>query len=272
MDNSYVWTPTPEQVERSNVWQFMKRHGIEDYSELIRRSTSDTEWFWDAVIGDLQIEFFESYRQLLDTTRGIAWSRWFVGGKLNLVHNCVDKHAKSRRCNKAAVLWEGESGAIRRLTYAQLFTETNRLANALKRIGIGRGDRVGIFMPMLPETVTAFMACVKLGSIVVPIFSGFGAQAVADRLNDCETKLLITVDGFARRGSPIDAHRIADEAVRHCPTVQHILVLQHIDRGSLMRPGFELWWHELVRTEAADCSTEVMDSEDPFMIAYTSGT
>lgn len=280
MAKRFTWVPSKEYIERSNVWRFMQKHGIKDYSELIRRTTDDIEWFWDAVVKELQLEFFEPYEKVLDISQGIPWAKWFVGGKINIAHNCVDKHAQARP-NKLALIWEGEDGTVRRLTYRELYEQTNRLANALKRLGIAKGDRVGIFMPMLPETVMALLACAKIGAIVTPIFSGFGAQAVAARLNDCEAKLVITADGFYRRGTVIEMQNIAEEAVALSPTVHHVIV---VERGALT-PGpspvgrergaegeVRASLHELTNREPPECATERTDAEDPLMIAYTSGT
>ncbi|MBI3658934.1 AMP-binding protein, partial [Candidatus Acetothermia bacterium] len=199
MSQKFIWKPSEDYIERSNVMRFMKEHRIRNYERLVKRSQDDIEWFWEAIIKHLNLEFFKPYKKLLDTSKGIARPQWFVGGKINLTHNCIDKHAHSPRRHKLALLWEGENGAVTRLTYWDLYTQINRFANALKQLGVGQGDTVGIFMPMLPETVIALLACAKLGAIFTPIFSGFGAQAVASRLNDCEATLLITADGFYRR-------------------------------------------------------------------------
>lgn len=262
MAEPFAWTPTKEYIERSNIWRFMQKHQIKDYAELVRRSVEDIEWFWDAVVTELQIEFFEPYTKVLDISQGIPWAKWFVGGTINIAHNCVDKHARARP-NKLALLWEGEDGTVRRLTYRELYEQTNRLANALKRLGIAKGDRVGIFMPMLPETVIAMMACAKIGAIFTPIFSGFGAHAVAARLNDCAAKLLITAESFSRKGSRIEMGRIARDAAQLCPTVQHVIVWE--GKG-------EIRWHELIQGESSELLPSPTDSEDPFMIIYTSGT
>lgn len=262
MAEPFAWTPTKEYIERSNIWRFMQKHQITDYAELVRRSVEDIEWFWDAVVTELQIEFFEPYTKVLDISQGIPWAKWFVGGTINIAHNCVDKHARARP-NKLALLWEGEDGTVRRLTYRELYEQTNRLANALKRLGIAKGDRVGIFMPMLPETVIAMMACAKIGAIFTPIFSGFGAHAVAARLNDCAAKLLITAESFSRKGSRIEMGRIARDAAQLCPTVQHVIVWE--GKG-------EIRWHELIQGESSELLPSPTDSEDPFMIIYTSGT
>lgn len=272
MAGEYAWTPDPETASRSNIGRFMKRHDIADYAELIRRSTVDVPWFWDAVVKDLEIEFFEPYTRVLDTSRGVPWARWFLGGRLNLTHNCLDRHARSPRSDRPAIAWEGEDGQTRRLSYKELDAETCRLANALRGLSLGVGDRIGLLMPMLPETVAAFLACAKIGAVAVPIFSGFGASAVAERLRDGEARLLITVDGFRRKGRLIDTQTVASEASKSCPVLEHILVLHHHGRNELVRPGFELWWHEAVAGQGTRAATESMDAEDPVLIVYTSGT
>jgi len=272
MTNEIVWRPTKEYIEKSNIKRFMDRHAIQNYEELLRRSTDDIEWFWDAIVKELGIEFFRPYNRVLDVSNGIAWAKWFVGGQINLTHNCVDRHAKSFRRNKIACIWEGEDGTVKKLSYWDLFVETNRLANGLKQLGIRKGDTVGIFMPMLPEAVIASFACAKIGAIYTPIFSGFGAQAVASRLNDCEAKILITADGFWRRGNKIEMKKTADEASEMCPSVKHVIVLKRLGIDVPWKQARDLWWEELVSSQARECPTEPMDSEDPFMIAHTSGT
>ncbi|MCX8102886.1 MAG: AMP-binding protein [Candidatus Bipolaricaulota bacterium] len=266
MTHKFAWTPTKEYIERSNIWRFMQKHQIRDYTELVRRSTEEIEWFWDAVVKDLEIEFFEPYKRVLDVSEGIAWAKWFVGGKINIAHNCVDKHAHTRP-EKLALIWEGEDGSVRRVTYRELYEQTNGLAHTLKELGIAKGDRVGIFMPMAPETVIAMMACAKLGAIFTPIFSGFGAQAVAARLNDCEAKLLLTAESFSRKGTRIEMGQIAREAAKLCPTVKEVMDLSPRSpflRGSRDRVPLPL--------PVGEGLGERLDSEDPFMIIYTSGT
>src|SRR5437016_4884580 len=178
-----VWRPSEDYVGRANVTRFMRAHDIGTYEELVKGSQDDIEWFWDAVVKDLGIEFYEPYGSVLDVSDGIPWARWFVGGKVNLAHNCVDKWA-DRTPERIAVIWEGEEGLIRRVTYGELRGMADRLAGGLRELGVALGDAVGIFMPMAPETVAATLACAKIGAIYVPIFSGFGADAVAKRLQD----------------------------------------------------------------------------------------
>jgi acetyl-CoA synthetase len=275
MPGNYVWSPTPDVVERANVTRFMRRHGIADHRELVARSTADIEWFWGAVLEDLDVAFFRPHDAILDASRGIAWCRWFVGGSINLAHHCLDRHALSSRRDRAAVIWEGEDGTVRRLSYAELHAETCRLAGAMRRLGIGRGDRVGLFLPMVPEAVVAFLACARIGAIAIPIFSGFGAGAVASRLDDGKAVALITADISFRRGKAIALEPVAREAADACPSVRHVIVARsprgqaHADAAPDAR---HLDWREIVAAEADECPAEPLDPETPMMIMYTSGT
>ena len=194
-----VWKPTDEYVENANITRFMKKYDIKDYEELIKISTEDLEWFWDAVMKDLQIEWYHPYEKVLDASKGIQWTKWFIGGKINIVHNCLDKHMKSDKKNNIAIIWENEHGDVRKLTYYELYSEVNKFANALKELGVMKGDRIGIYMPMVPETVIGFLAVMKIGALIIPIFSGFGGHALASRLAIAEAKILLTADGSVRR-------------------------------------------------------------------------
>src|SRR5438034_2629742 len=218
-----VWSPSEEYVERANVTRFMRAHGIGSYEELVKRSQDDIEWFWDAVVKDLGIEFFTPYERVLDTSGGVEWATWFTGGEINLAHNCVDKWAE-RTPDALAIIWEGEDGAVRRVTYADLRRMTDRTARRLQELGIGLGDAVGIFMPMVPEAVAAMFACAKLGAIFIPIFSGYAADAVATRLRDGKAKVLLTADTFLRRGTRVPMREIAEEAKAASPTVAYLEV------------------------------------------------
>ena len=271
-DLGIVWRPTKEYIENSRIWRFMQRYGIQTFEELLRRSTDDYEWFWDAAAKDMELEWYEPYERIVDLSRGVPWARWFPGGKYNYVHNALDKHVLSNRRNKLAVIWEGEDGEVRKLSYWDLYVETNRLANALRSIGVEKGDRVGIFMPMIPEVVIATLACSKIGAIYTPIFSGYGAQAVAARLEDCEAKVLITADGFYRRASVVPMKETADAAAEMVPSLKHVVVAQRIGHQVPWKEGRDLWWHELVDGKSRQCETERTDAEDLYMIIYTSGT
>ena len=267
-----AWRPTAEYVRHSRLKAFMDRAGVRDYTELLRRSTAEPDWFWPAVLDDLAIEFYEPYERLLDTSRGVAWARWCVGGRLNIVHNCVDKWMRTSHEDRVAVRWEGEEGATRVLTYRELFHDVNRCANALRELGVVKGDRVALFMPMCPEIVSAFFGVMKLGAIVLPLFSGYGADAVATRLRDAEVSVVITADGFWRRGQPVDMKSVADEAIAAVPSVRHVIVVPRLGGAVPLVEGRDHRWDSLVPRQPGECATERTDAEDPLMIIYTSGT
>ncbi len=267
-----VWQPTPEYIERSRLNQFMKRHDIGTLDELLRRSTTDLDWFWNAVMDDLGIEFFEPYGKILDTSRGIEWARWCVGGKMNIVHNCLDKWMGTAAQNRAAIRWEGEGGATRMLTYHDLHREVNCLANGLRQLGIEKGDVVGLYMPMVPEIAVGLFAIVKIGAIVLPLFSGYGADALSARLADAEAKAILTCDGFYRRGQIVGIKLVVDTAIAEVPSVRHAIVLQHVGIAIPWTPVRDLWWHDIIAGHSAEAMTTRTDAEDPLMIIYTSGT
>lgn len=267
-----VWSPSGDYVEGANVTRLMRSHGIGSYEELVKRSQDDVEWFWEAVVRDLQIEFYEPYRRVLDQAEGKPWAKWFVDGKINLAHNCVDRWAE-RTPDNVAVMWEGEEGDARRVTYRELQELANRLAGALRELGVGSDDAVGIFMPMAPETVAATLACAKLGAIYLPIFSGYAADAVATRLQDAQAKVLITADGTTRRGKVVPMKETAEEAVASCPTVEHLVVWARLGRSDLSwRGGRDHRWDDLLEGQEPSFDTEHLDPEHPLFIAYTSGT
>jgi acetyl-CoA synthetase len=253
----YVWEPTPEVLDRANVARLMRRHGIADYRDLVERSVEDPEWFWPAVVEDMELEFFEPWQQLFDGSRGPEWTTWFVGGNLNVAWNCVHRWAASPLAGAEAAVGLGEDGSRRSLTFAELSDEVVKLAEALLRLGVEPGDRVGIYLPMSPEVAIASHACAHIGAVQVPIFSGFAAPAVAQRLQDSEAKVAITTTVSSRRGKQVPMLEILEEARRESPSVEHVVVAP---------------WDELI----ADCpgTTEVfsLDSEHPYLLTYTSGT
>ncbi|HEX9880709.1 MAG TPA: AMP-binding protein [Candidatus Binatia bacterium] len=272
LDGEIVWRPSPEVVKQSRLKRFMDRHGIATFEELSRRSTQDLDWFWNAVLEDLHIEFSKPYSRVLDTTRGIAWARWCVGGKVNIVHNCLDRWVRSSMRNRAAIRWEGEEGAIRVLTYGDVHREVNRLANALRCLGLGKGDVIGLFMPMVPEIAIGLLAIVKIGAVVLPLFSGYGASAIKARLGDAEAKALLTADGFYRRGQVVAMKPVVDEAVAEVPSIKHTIVGRRVGLEVPWTRGRDHWWHELVDGQNSCAESEATDAEDPLMLIYTSGT
>jgi acetyl-CoA synthetase len=266
-----VWTPSADYLERANLTRFMRAHGIVDYEELIRRSQDDIAWFWDAVVKDLDIPFFKPYETVLDTSRGIPWSTWFTGGTINLAHVTCDVWAE-RTPDAPAVVWESEDGEIRRVTYAQLREMADRLAHGLRSLGVEEQDAVGIFMPMAPETVAAVLACAKIGAIYLPIFSGYAADAVATRLADADAKVLITADGFLRRGKPVRMKPVADAAAERVPSVRTIIVWERLGLDDLRWWDRDVRWSELVEGQPSRFETRELEAEHPLFVAYTSGT
>jgi acetyl-CoA synthetase len=251
-----VWTPDQATLERANVVRLMRRHGIDDYRELVARSIDDPEWFWPAAVEDMGIEFAERWRKVLDDSRGPEWAKWFVGGKVNIAWNCVHRWA-AERAGETAAVFRGEDGARRELTFGEQSAQVTKLAEALMRLGVGPGDRVAIYLPMSPEVAIASHACAHVGAVQVPIFSGFAAPAVAQRLTDSEAKVAITVESSLRRGREIPMLATLEEARREAPSLEHVL----------LAPFVEL---------LADCPGELeplaVDSEHPYLLTYTSGT
>ena len=270
---SIVWQPDPAQVVQTNLVAFMTRHGIATYDDLLRRAVDDVGWFWDAVLADLGIEFYRPYTTVFDPTPGIAYPRWCVDGEMNIVHNCLDKWQATAVRDQPALHWEGEEGQSATLTYAELAAEVNRCANALRSLGLGKGDAVGLYMPMIPELAIAFLAIIKIGGIILPLFSGYGPGALVARLADAEAKALITADGLLRRGQKVAMKPVADEAVREVSSIQHVVVVRRAGLPDTpWTHGRDHWWHELVPGQPAQAETEHTAAEDVLMVIYTSGT
>jgi acetyl-CoA synthetase len=266
-----AWRPSREFIEHSRLTDFITRHGLRDYAELMHRSTTDLEWFWRAVLDDLGIEFYRPYTAVLDASRGIARTEWCVGGRMNIVHNCLEKWAGTPTATRAALHWEGEEGTTRTLTYRELLRDVNRCANGLRQLGVGRGDRVALFMPMCPELVVAFFAVIKLGGIVLPLFSGYGADAVATRIQDAGARVLMTADGFWRRGQRVAMKAVADEAVAAAPSIEHVVVVPRLGLDVVLNTR-DHRWADLVGRQSETCATVHTDADEPLMIIYTSGT
>jgi acetyl-CoA synthetase len=266
-----AWRPTPEQIAYSRLGAFIKKHGLSSLDELMTRSTADLEWFWRAVLDDLGIEFYEPYSRVIDLSPGIAQPAWCVGGRMNIVHNCLEKWMGTPTEHRPALHWEGEEGVTRTLTYAELLRDVNRAAGGLRALGVKPGDRVALFMPMCPELIAAFFAVVKIGGIVLPLFSGYGADAVTTRLQDAGVKVLITSDGFWRRGQAVRMKEVADVAVAAAPSVEHVIVAKRIGSDVAMGPR-DLRWSDLLADRPDTCATERSGADDPLMLIYTSGT
>lgn len=271
--NRFVWHPSPEYVERAHLTRFMRQHSIPDFETLMKRSVEDIAWFTDAVLKYLDIRFYQPYTQVVDLSRGRPWPHWCVGGKMNIVHNLLDKYMGTEKENQPALIWEGEEGETVTWSYRRLYEEVNRVANALRSLGLGKGDAIGVFMPMTPEIVAAVLAIAKIGGIILPLFSGFGVSAVVTRLADADARALFVANGFYRRGKVVDMKAVADEAAIQVPTLRHIIVHRRVpDLDVPMQEGRDLWWHDLVPAQSPEAETEVTDAEDVLMVIYTSGT
>jgi acetyl-CoA synthetase len=256
----FIWAPSQEVLERANVIRLMRRHGIDTYWELVRRSQEEPEWFWPAAIEDMGLEFSEPWDRVYDDARGPEWTTWFVGGKLNLAWNCVHRWMK-RRPDAVAAVFLGEDGSRGTLDFAELSDQVTRLAEGLASLGVEPGDRVALYMPMCPEVAVASHACAHIGAVQVPIFSGFAAPAVAQRLADAEVKVVITADRSLRRGKWLPTRETVEEAVRSAPSVEHVVTWSREDGtwdGVQLGPG------KLPPLE--------VDSEHPYLLTYTSGT
>jgi len=255
--------PPPEEFSRA---AYVK--SLAEYEALYQRSVEDPEGFWGDVAGDLH--WFSRWNKVLEGE--VPWVKWFAGGKLNLCYNCVDRHVEEGRRDKVAILWEGEPGDVRKLTFGELHLEVQRFANALKSLGIRKGDCVAIYMGMTPELAIAVLACARIGAVHSVIFGGFASNAIVDRVNDAHAVAVITQDTAWRRGGEVKLKAAVDEALPHCPTVRNVVVCRRTGSRVTMQAGRDHWWHDMVKDVPAQCPAEHQDSEDPLYILYTSGT
>jgi acetyl-CoA synthetase len=248
--------------------QHARIKSMAEYQKMYDAAAADPEKFWAGVAGELH--WFQKWNKVLEWD--LPWAKWFVGGKINLSYNCLDRHVSGPRKNKAAIVWEGEPGDVRTLTYQQLLGEVSKCANALKQLGIKAGDRVAIYMGMTPELAIALLACARIGAVHSVIFGGFSAHAIVDRVNDAQCVAVITQDTGWRRGNEIKLKATVDEALASCPSVKHVLVYRRTGSQIDMKAGRDHWWHELVDKASDSCPAVALDSEDPLFILYTSGT
>jgi acetyl-CoA synthetase len=257
-----VFPPPPEFAAAAHI------KSLEQYEAMYKESIEDPERFWAGVASDLH--WFKKWDKVLEWD--LPWAKWFVGGKTNLSYNCVDRHALGKRAQKTAIIWEGEPGEIRRLTYAELHVEVQKFANALTSLGIKKGDRVAVYMGMTPELAIALLACARIGAVHSVIFGGFAANAIADRVNDSGCIAILTQDTSYRRGNEIKLKQTVDEAMPACHTVKHVVVYRRTGSPVNMTEGRDHWWHDLMATAAPECPAAEQDSEDPLYILYTSGS
>lgn len=267
-----AYRPSREALERSNVLAFCRAHGVASYEALVARSAGDPEWFWGTLEKDLGIEWDVPYTKVLDDSKGPEWATWFVGGRLNLGHNLLDRWIEAGGGDRPAVLFEREDGRAGRWTYKELGDEANRLCRLLRGLQVAPGEAVGVYMPMVPEAVAALIAIAKVGAVFIPLFSGYGADAVAKRLNDCRAKVLLTADGFRRRGALVEMKKTAAAAREHVPTLHHTVMLRLEGCQVPWDPSHDIDWKVGLCPFEASFDALPVDAEHPFMIIYTSGT
>jgi acetyl-CoA synthetase len=258
-----VFKPSDTFVQHASI------PSLEQYRDLYQQSIQDPESFWGKQATELLL-----WRQKWDTV--LKWeapfAQWFVGGKLNVSENCLDRHLNGPRRNKAAIIWEGEPGEVRTLTYQQLHREVCKFANVLKRNRVQKGDRVIIYLPMTPEAAIAMLACARIGAVHSVVFGGFSSEAIKDRLNDSQAKLVITADGGYRRGAIVPLKKNVDEALKDNPLVEKVIVFRRANNDISIKEGRDVWWHREMEYVDARCEPEALDSEDPLYILYTSGS
>jgi acetyl-CoA synthetase len=258
LDEQRTFPPAPAFCERAHVRD----------QDAYTRAQRDREGYWAEWAR--QLEWIRPWDQVLAWTPPHA--KWFVGGKLNASVNCLDRHVKAGRGARVALIWEGEPGEVRRLTYAELHAQVSQFGNVLKGLGVSKGDRVAIYLPMVPEVAVAMLACARIGAPHTVVFGGFSAESLRDRINDAAATVLITADGGYRRGSVVPLKQNADDAVSETPSIQHVVVLKRTGQAIAMQSGRDHWWDDLMAKAATDCPPESMDAEDPLYILYTSGT
>src|SRR6204780_277412 len=251
-----VFPPPAEFAAQAHV------KSLEEYDALYRRSIQDPQKFWGEVAAELH--WFAPWTSVLEWKLPLA--KWFVGGKINLCYNCVDRHALSNGKDKVAILWEGEPGEVRKLTYGDLHLEVQKFANVLKGLGVRKGDRVAVYMGMTPELAIALLACARIGAVHSVIFGGFAANAIADRVADSGCVAILTQDTSYRRGNEVKLKATVDEAMPACPTVKHVVVYRRTGSPVNMVEGRDHWWHDLIAEVDPICPAEHMDSEDPLYI------
>jgi acetyl-CoA synthetase len=255
--------PPPEEfVSQAHI------RSLADYEALYRRSVENPEEFWAAAAGELH--WFEPWTKVLEWNE--PWAKWFIGGKMNLAYNCLDLQIERGRGDKTAILWESESGEVRRLTFQELLDQVQRFANVLRGMGVRQGDCVAIYMGMVPELAIALLACARIGAVHSVIFGGFAAHALVDRINDAQSVAVVTQDAAWRRGQQVPLKATVDEALAKCPSVRKCVVLRRAGAEIAMQPGRDLWWHQEIERADATCAAEPLDAEHPLYILYTSGT
>lgn len=267
-----VWTPTTKDIESSRLFQWMSRLGFTKYEEFLKASTDDIAWFWKEAETELGIVWNEAYHHVLKLEQGIMWPEWYVGGKINIVASALERWANNpKTAENPALIWEGEKGQNRVFSFAQLHQDVCRVANGLKQEGLRKGDVISIFMPMIPETVMTILASAKIGAICMPVFSGYGADAIAARLNAGKVKMLVTADGFYRRGKKVNMKNLADLASDMAISLEKVIVVRSINSEIDWNHNRDVEWQKIISCVPL-YETSSMSSNAPIMLLYTSGT
>jgi acetyl-CoA synthetase len=267
--HKYVWEPSETIASLTNMSAFMRCHGLRDLAALLNRADNEPSWYWSALLDFFDIRFVTPYRQVLDTTHGIAWPDWCVGGTTNVILNCIDRHRNSSAWTKPAIISEREDGSGVTWTYAELDAEINRIANRLRARGVRPGDVVGLFMPMVPEAAAGYFAVAKIGAVVMPLFSGFGPDPIATRLLDANATAVIAADITWRRGKAVPMLRTLEQALEAVPSVHTVLVHRRSETNFACSERMVEWPD---RSVAAESPTEIVQADAPVMLMYTSGT
>jgi len=276
-DQAIAWEPTQDVIERAQLTKFMKQVGVSSWDELYTKSIEDVESFTDEVIKFLDIKFDPPYEKLLDTSEGIEWSKWCVGGGLNITEKCLDRWIGTDIENQPAIIWEGEEGDVVEYSYAELISEVKYCSASLRNLGIGKGDAVGIYLPMTPETVTALMAINRIGAIAVPVFSGYGVEAIASRFNAVKAKAIFATTGFPRRNRFIKTTDVLDEVLQKVPTIKKVFTLPRIKGLETSDQSNYQWvdeWNDGPNEDEIEdySKPEPTSANDPAIILYSSGT
>ena len=268
--SDFVFVPTENQIQDSNIFQFMKKHNISSLDELSKKAKDDLNWFWESVDDDIGVVWDTPYSKTLDVSKGIAWSRWFIGGKTNIYKSTVEKFAK-KNPKKTAYFFESEDGIKSKISYSELDSKVSKLANGLKSLGIKKGDVIAIYLPMIEEAILAILAAAKIGAIQTVIFSGYSSESLHVRLQDCNAKILIISDGFFRKGKSI-SQKLSAEIATINTNVEKIVVVPYKGVDGYVETDKIIFYNNLIKSQSNQCVTESMDSEDSLFILYTSGT
>ena len=271
-EETRIFEPPKDLVENSNVMKYMKKKGFKTEKELRGWCSKNYIEFWDEMAKEY-VDWFKPYTKVMDDS-GMPYFKWFTDGEVNITYNCVDRHAKGAKKDKVAYIWvpEPTDQATQKITYGDLYKEVNKFANGLKSLGLKKGDRASIYMPMIPQLPIAVLACAKIGVIHSVVFSGFSSKGLSDRAADCGSKVIITTDGLFRRGKPIPLKPNVDEALEGAPTVEHVIVFKRAGLDVAWKEGRDVWWDDLVAGKSEECEPEKLDPEHRLYILYTSGT